>query len=99
MAPDKKILIAKGISPQSNQNKKVTSSTAIKHGDPWEKTISGVDIMLTSRADSLVVRKPNVSSFRDVELASVYRVYRACIWGGKCEANHAKSVQESLSAA
>ena len=44
MSPDKKKLVAKGISPQSNQNKKVTSSTEIKHSDPGEKTISGVDM-------------------------------------------------------
>ena len=55
--------------------------------------------VLTSRVDSVVVEKKNGSSFRDVELTAVYRVYRACICGGKCEANHAKSVQESLSGA
>ena len=56
--------------------------------------------VLTSRAgDSIVARKNYVSCFRDVELAAVYRVYRACRWGGKCEANNAKLVQESLSAA
>ena len=44
MVPDNKILVAKGISPQSNQNKKVTSNTGIKHGDPGEETISSVDM-------------------------------------------------------
>ena len=38
-----------------------------------------VQVVLTSRTESLVVIKPNVSSFRDVELAAVYRVYRACM--------------------
>ena len=35
--------------------------------------------VFTSRTDSLVVIKRNVSSFRDVDLAAVYRVYRACM--------------------
>ena len=57
--------------------------------------------VLASIIISMVVEKRDSSSFRDVEIAVVKQVYRACMgWGGGGrETNNQKSVQESLSPA
>ena len=54
--------------------------------------------VLASNDASMVVKKKDASSFRDVELAALMQEYRASI-GWKTRANNATSVQESLSPA
>ena len=76
----------------------------MKHKDREEGTISSVGMggsaVLASINTSMIIEKRDVPSFRGVKLAAVVQVYRACMgWGGKRDTNHAKSVQESLSAA
>ena len=53
--------------------------------------------LLASIVASTVVKKRDASSLRDVELTAVYQVYRPCV-GWKTRNDHAKSVQESVSA-
>ena len=58
-----------------------------------------IDDVLASNIVSMVVEERDPSSFRDVEIAVVKQVYRACmVWGGR-ETKNTKSVQESLSPA